>query len=147
MKSLPIILLSSVCLLVAPAAGQDGSTSSEPSSSSSEFLQRDKWWNLYFDEGNDPLNRPVRAVKVVQLSEKHSSWVRVAFPKDKKEHFSILRPAAEASDDKAIDLDAALAKWENGITEWKTMWINLDFVVHITRVEPSDEPKSRSRGF
>jgi hypothetical protein len=105
----------------------------------SGFLQPGEWWNLYFDEGIDPLKRSVRAVKIVQLSEHHPSWVRIAFPKDQNEHISILGPAAKAHGDSAIELNAALAKWEKGIAEWKTIWINLDFVVHVTKVEQSDE--------
>lgn len=139
MKNLPIFLLASVVLLVTPAVGQDVSSSSEATDKRSGFLQPDEWWNLYFDDGINPLKRSVRAVKIVQLSEHHPSWVQIAFPKDREVHFSIFGPAAKAHDDSGIDLNAALAKWEKGITEWKTMWINLDFVVHVTKVEQSDE--------
>ena len=139
MKNLPIILFAGVVLFVNLAGGYDCPSSSEPRDVPSGFLQPDEWWNFYFSDRNDPLKRSVRAVKIVQLSERHSSWVQLTFPEDRDEHFSIFGPAAKAHDDRAIDLDAALAKWEMGITEWKTMWINLDFVVHATKVKQSDE--------
>jgi hypothetical protein len=30
----------------------------------------------------------------------------------------------------------AISEWEKTVSEWKVMWVNLDFVVHVTRLEP-----------
>ncbi len=139
MKNVPMILLAVVGFVSTLAAADEGALSSSGVDADSEFLQPGEWWNLFFDNGSDPLNRTVRAVKVVQLSEKHSSWVRIKFPKDRDEHLSIFGPVIKAHDDGASDLHAALAKWEKGIVEWRTMWINLDFVVHASKVERKEE--------
>lgn len=139
MKTLPIALLASVVILLNAAHAQEDSRPHKAPEGRSEFLQPGKWWNLYSDEGNDPLQRSIRAVKVVQLSDAHPSWVQIAFPKNTKEHFSIFGPAGKAHDDNKVDLDAALAEWEDSITEWRVIWINLDFVVYMSPVEPPDE--------
>jgi hypothetical protein len=138
MKTVPIALLASVVLSLNAAHAQDDSRPQKHPEARSEFLQPGKWWNLYSDERNDPLRRSIRAVKVVKLSDTHPSWVQIAFPKTTKEHFSIFGPAAKAHDDDKVDLDAALADWEKSITEWKVIWINLDFVVHMSPVAPDD---------
>lgn len=138
MNRLPIALLASVALFLNTTHAEDDSPPRNAPEARSEFLQSGQWWNLYCDEDNDPLHRSIRAVKVIQLSGTHPSWVQIAFPKDTKEHFSILQPAADAHDDDAVDLDAAIAEWERGVTEWKVIWINLDFVVSMSPVEPVD---------
>ena len=146
MKNLPIALLASVVLFVNAVQAQDDSPSNTAPEARPGFLQPGQWWNLYFAEGNDPLKRGavlIHAVKIVQFSERHPSWVQIAIPKNRIKHFSIFGPAAKAHDDDSIDLDAALADWEKSITEWKVIWINLDFVVHITKVEHCDPPKPR----
>lgn len=118
-----------------PAAGQDGSSSAKAADLTNGFLQPGEWWNLYSDHENDPLKRSVRAVKIIQLNKQHASWVQITFPEDRDEHVSIFGPAAKVHGGGTIGLDAALAKWEKGITDWRTMWINLDFVVHMSKVE------------
>jgi hypothetical protein len=83
MKNLPIALLASVVLFVNAAQAQDDSRSNAAPEARPGFLQPGKWWNLYFAEGNDPLKRgavSINAVKIVELSERHPSWVQIAFP-------------------------------------------------------------------
>lgn len=36
-----------------------------------------------------------------------------------------------------LSLVAAIEEWEQRVTEWKVIWINFDFVVHMNKVEPS----------
>ncbi|MBD3676360.1 MAG: hypothetical protein HUJ26_22855 [Planctomycetaceae bacterium] len=141
MKRLSIIALTVVSLFVPSTAGYCGPPASEATETAASFLQPGEWWNLYCDEANDPLKRAVRAVKIVQVSERHASWVQITFPADRDEHFSIFGPAAKAHKDRDVDLETTLAQWEQGIDEWKTMWINLDYVVRATRVEQQSEKK------
>lgn len=148
MKSLPVTLLASVVLFVSPAQAQDDSSANNKAETGSCFLDPGEWWNLYFDESNDPtlkkdpLKRSINAVKIIQVSQTHPNWVQIAFPKERKEHFSIFGPAAKAHRNPSINFQAALAEWERSISEWKSIWINLYFVVHMSKVEPAhaEEP-------
>ena len=139
-KVLPICLVATVVLLSNAARGQYESRSPTTSDTQPQFLESGKWWNLYFADENDPLGT-IKAVKVVQLCETHPSWVQIAFPKKQKEHFSILKPAARAHDDPSIDFEDAIAEWERSVSEWKVIWINLNFVVHMNKVEQRREPE------
>lgn len=139
-----VALLTSVALFVTAAQAQAASRPDAAADAQSEFLEAGQWWNLFFAEGNDPLRRgtgSINAVKIVQLRKTHPSWVQIAFPKNRKEHFGIFGPAAKAHDDDSIDLEAALADWEKGITQWKVIWINLDFVVYMSKVGHSHTPE------
>lgn len=147
MKILPIALLASVVLSAHAAQGEDDSRSNPAPEARPGFLEPGMWWNFYFADGSDPLKRgavSIKAVKILQFSERHPSWVQIAFPKRRKEHFSILEPAAKAHDDDSVDLDAALAEWEESITQWSVIWVNLDFVVRISKVEQSDTTEPRA---
>jgi hypothetical protein len=110
------------------------------------FLQSGAWWNLFFSKGQDPLRgRSVRAVKVLRVAEQHPSWIRIAFPKDAKEHRSIYGPAAKAHKRNDIRAEDALDEWEKTVTAWQITWINLNFVVHASRVaETNDRLPGRS---
>lgn len=98
------------------------------------FLEAGQWWNLFSSEGNDPLKRSIRAVKILHVSKEHPRWVQIAYPKSRDEHFSMFGPAAKAHRDDSVSMKDALAKWEESVTEWKAVWINLDFVVSASRV-------------
>ena len=144
MKTLLMPLLAGVCLVAIPALGQTDARSNTVPGDPSEFVETGTWWNLFFSQGNDPLRRgtgSINAVKIMRVSKTHPEWIKIAFPKKRKEHYSIFGPAAKAHDDDSVDLYAALADWEKSISEWKVIWVNLNFVVHMSKVEPSHVPK------
>jgi hypothetical protein len=124
-----MLAIAFVLPFVATGADQDHGDADTP------FLQANTWWNLYFSKENNPLNRGIVAVKILGVDEKRPSWVKIAFPKKREEHYSIFGPAAKAHDNEDISLEAALAKWEKTVTEWKVIWVNLDYVVHMAPVE------------
>jgi hypothetical protein len=142
MKSLPIAIFTSTVLLLNIANAQDKAFAKNSASEKATFLQPGQWWNLYSDERNDAIKRTVRAVKIVRLSNVHPSWVQIAFPKDRKEHGSIFGPAAKAHENKDVNVDVEIAEWEKSITQWKTIWINLDFVYSMSPVQ-LDEARER----
>ena len=133
MKILLSIMFTASLLL--PVEAQQPRTSE---SGDKTFIEANTWWNLFFAKDNDPLKRPVHAVKVLEIDQRQRSWIKIAFPKSREEHFSIFRPAAKAHDNDAIAIEEALAKWEETISDWKVMWVNLDYVVYVTRVDPDD---------
>ncbi len=106
------------------------------------FIQADTWWNLYFSSDKNPLQRgplSINAVKVIEVSHTNPSWIKITFPKHKEEHLSILRTLADAEGRASdhLSIDAALSDWEETVTMWNTMWVNLDHVVYITKVDPN----------
>lgn len=103
----------------------------------SGLLEVGSWWNLYFEKENDQLARPgrsINAVKVVAVDAKRPSWIQISYPKSNDEHFSIFAPAAKASKDDSISIEEALAAWEKTVSEWTTTWVNLDYVVRMSKV-------------
>lgn len=137
MKALPICLVTSIFLLVSvPHVHGEMPPTSIPQAQQ-EFLEPGKWWNLTFVSENNPLKRgdfSIHAVKILKLSETHSSWVQIAFPRDDEEHTSIFGPTAKAHEDSSLDLQAELAEWEKTITDWEVIWVNLHYVVKISPV-------------
>jgi hypothetical protein len=146
MKSfLSIALLTSALVLVPKTTGQEanaGRTPGKPMELS--FAEPNTWWNLYFSKDNNPLQRgggSIHAVKVLEVSESRPSWIKIAFPKTREDHLSILQPASKAQADDDISFEAALAEWEKTISEWTVMWVNLGFVVYMTKVDSNGSMK------
>ena len=124
------------------ACGQGAAPDTAASDTQAEFLQPGTWWNLYFASESDPLkhgDRSVKSVKIIQLSAKHPGWVQIAFPENLKEHISILRPVGAAYDDDSMGLDAELKTWEKSVTMWRVIWVNLEFVVYMSKVGQKDD--------
>ena len=44
----------------------------------------------------------------------------------------MLKPAANAHANE--ELQAAIEDWEETVSDWKSMWVNLDYVVHMNPV-------------
>ncbi|HBN76054.1 MAG TPA: hypothetical protein DD473_09585 [Planctomycetaceae bacterium] len=76
----------------------------------------------------------VNAVKLISTDAKRPNWVQIQFPKDRNEHLSILKPASMAFENEDLELMLALEEWEKTITDWNLVWVNLDYVVRITKV-------------
>lgn len=126
-------------LLLIPLAGHSQQSETGVSSNRS-FLQTNAWWNLYFAQENNPLRRGdtcINAVKVLEIDQNRPSWIKVTFPKSREDHLSIFGPVAKVRDKGGVAFDVAMAKWEKTVSDWKTMWVNLDFVVYMTKVQPS----------
>ncbi|WP_146502483.1 hypothetical protein [Rubinisphaera italica] len=107
------------------------------SKKSTGFLDAGVWYNFYFEKENDLLKRggmTVNAVKLISIDEDHSNWVQIQYPKERDEHLSILKPASMAFENEDLELSLALEEWEKTITEWNIVWVNLDYVVRITKV-------------
>ncbi len=107
------------------------------SQKSSGFLDAGIWYNFYFEKENDLLKRgnlTVNAVKLISTDAKRPNWVQIQFPKDRNEHLSILKPASMAFENEDLELMLALEEWEKTITDWNLVWVNLDYVVRITKV-------------
>ncbi len=139
-KMLFVTILVAALGLPGAAAGQGGEKTSSARASAHPFLQPNSWWNLYFANDNNPLKRAglsIAAVKVVEIDKQRPSWVKIRFPKDKDEHLSILKATVRARKDSHMSIDDALGEWEKTISDWESIWINLDFVVYVTRVEPN----------
>lgn len=140
MKQLIILLIIAGLLPSAfIAAAQDKATTPEPAHpSNSSFLQANTWWNLYFAKGHNPLQRgrdSINAVKILTIDKVRPAWVKITFPKVRKEHLSIIKPVAAAQDNSNLTAAEALAKWEDSVSDWQVMWVNLDYVERITKVE------------
>ena len=137
-SSSPAVL---VLLLLAGLTAQDSDTKAEVSEGPG-FLHVGEWWNFYFVSDHDPLKRgnmSVRAVKIVELDKLRPSWVKIQFPSTIDEHLSILNGMRKAQDNEEVTLQQALDEWEKTVTEWKTKWVNLRYVVHITEVKLKSE--------
>lgn len=123
-------------------AQQNGErSSSRGASGNGGFLQAGTWWNLYFEERNSPLQRgqlSINAVKVLDVQ--HQPWIQIAFPATESEHQSIFGPAARAHENDQLSAKEALADWEKTVSSWRIIWVNLDFVVHISKVGSGPVP-------
>lgn len=141
MKTYLVILSASLLLMSNMSTADENFRTHGPVVGDPQFLEAGEWWNLFCTDNNDPLKRSVRAVKILHASKEHRGWVKIAFPQDRDEHSSIFGPAANAHRDDSVSMKDALAKWEESVTEWKSVWINLDFVVSASRVakNPSAE--------
>ncbi len=142
MISRMILCFAVIACFAHAARGQETAPGNSASDTQAEFLQPGTWWNLYFDKDNDPLkhgDRSVKAVKIIQLSEKHPGWVQIAFPKTWDEHISIIGPAAAAHDDASVDIEPKLKTWEKSVTQWRVIWVNLEFVVYMSKVGQKDD--------
>ena len=99
------------------------------------------WWNLYFADGNDPLKRggvTIRSVRVIQVDPKRANWVRVANPDSLEEHRGFPGIATESVREKRTP-DEMIAALGASVSEWRTAWVNLDYVVRMTSVSESHE--------
>lgn len=135
------ISVAAALLLAAHPHAQEPPPTPEPGRPA--LLQTNTWWNLYFSKDHDPLRRggdSIRAVKVLEVDRERPSWIKIAFPKDRAEHLSIFKPAAKASADPSLSVTEALSEWEKTISDWQTLWVNLRFVVYVTKVEPDETP-------
>lgn len=109
----------------------------DQSQKSSGFLDAGIWYNFYFEKENDLLKRgdmTVNAVKLISMDANRSNWVQIQFPKDRNEHVSIMKPASMAFENEDLELSLALEEWEKTVTDWNIVWVNLDYVVRITKV-------------
>ncbi|WP_339747997.1 hypothetical protein [uncultured Rubinisphaera sp.] len=103
----------------------------------SGFLKAGIWYNFYFEKENNLLKRggmTVNAVKLISIDEDRSNWVQIQYPKERDEQISILKPASMAFENEDLELSLALEEWEKTITNWNIVWVNLDYVVRITKV-------------
>jgi hypothetical protein len=133
----PIYYAVILCGIMTWAVVTNGQEKAERTAACGTVMEEGNWWNLYFDEENNPLQRgkgSIHAVKVLQRDERRPSWIKIAFPKERDEHYSIFGPAAKAHDDDDLAIEEALADWEETVDEWKVMWVNLDYVVYATEV-------------
>jgi hypothetical protein len=88
-KSASTMFLAGLRLMPLAANSQQ---SEAGGSSDRSFLRTGTWWNLYFDQENNPLRRgnaSINAVKVLEIDQNRRSWIKITFPRSRKDHFSI----------------------------------------------------------